>query len=46
MLGMEIFCENSEQLLAVKYFRKKASFIIDIWEDPRYAYGLLNQISL
>ena len=34
---MEIFCENSEQLLAVKYFRKSAT--LDVWLSSEYASG-------
>ena len=34
---MEVFCENSERLLAVKYFRKKNLFE-DVWKDPKDAF--------
>ena len=33
---MKLFCNNSKQLLVVNYFYVK-SFIIDIWQCPKYA---------
>ena len=33
---MGLFCENSEWLKSVNYFRK--NYILDVWQGSEYAY--------